>query len=144
MNRMNKMAATGVFALAFLGVDLCAQSVWVVDSLQRVGPTDSPGAATSIALYAAKGESESLQVIAHAPASGLTITDVTASNLTGPNGATISQQNYTFYREYYVDITEPSLNLGGTNQPLGAGWYPDPLIPFTNPSTGQADRKSVV
>ena len=116
---------------------LQAQSAWVVDSLQRVGMTDAAGATTSIALYAGKGEYESFQAIVHAPASSLTITSLTASNLTGPSGATISQQDFTFYREYYVNVTTPSPNFGGTNQPLGAGWYPDALIPFKDPSTGQ-------
>src|ERR1700675_3558246 len=121
------MTTRRVCALILLGVGLLqAQSAWVVDSLQRVGMTDAAGSTTSIALYAAKGEAESFQVIVHAPSSGLTITNLTASNLAGPSGATISEQNFTFYREYYVDVTAPSgPNLGGTNLSMGAGWYPD-------------------
>ena len=118
---------------------LQAQSAWVVDSLQRVGMTDAAGATTSIALHAAKGEYESFQAIVHAPASSLTITSLTASNLTGPSGATILQQAFTFYREYYVNVaTISGPNLGGTNLSMGPGWYPDPLIPFKDPATGQA------
>src|ERR1035438_1291535 len=95
--------------LIVLGFGLLrAQSVWVEDSLQRVGMTDAAGSTTSIALYAAKGEAASFQVIVHAPSSGLTITNLTASNLAGPSGATISQQNFTFYREYYVNVAAPS------------------------------------
>src|ERR1700730_19317952 len=110
-------------AFILLGVGLLqAQSAWVVDSLQRVGMTYAAGATTSIDLYAAKGEAESFQVIVNAPSSGLTITNLTATDLTGPSGATISPQNFTFYREYYVNVTAPSPNFGGSNQPLGAGW----------------------
>src|SRR5450432_1621440 len=99
------MTTRRVCVLIFLAVGLLqAQSAWVVDSLQRVGMTDAAGATTSIALYAAKGEAESFQVIVHAPSSGLTITNLTASDLTGPSGAKISQQNFTFYREYYVNV----------------------------------------
>src|ERR1700746_2392414 len=119
------MTTRRLFAFILLGVGLLeAQSVWVVDSLQRVGPSDAAGSTTSIALYAAKGEAESFQAIVHAPSSGLTITNLTASDLTGPSGATISQQNFTFYREYYVNVATPSgPSLGGTNLSMGAGWY---------------------
>src|ERR1700730_1417589 len=117
------MTTRRVCAFILLGVGLLqAQSAWVVDSLQRVGMTDAAGSTTSIALHAGKGEAESFQVIVHAPSSGLTITNLTASDLTGPSGATISPQNFTFYREYYVNVTAPSPNFGGSNQPLGAGW----------------------
>src|ERR1700694_3161907 len=118
------MITRRVCAFIFLGVGLSqAQSAWVVDSLQRVGMTDAAGATTSIALYAGKGEAESFQAIVHAPASGLTITNLTASDLTGPRGAQITQQNFTFYREYYVNVAPISgPNLGGTNLSMGPGW----------------------
>src|SRR5258708_3740459 len=132
------MRCVYVFILLAVGL-LQAQSAWVVDSLQRVGMTDAAGSTTSMALYAAKGEAESFQVIVHAPSSGLTITNLTASDLAGPSGATISQPNFTFYRECYVNVAAPSgPNLGGSNLSMGAGWYPDPLIPFKDPATGQA------
>jgi len=124
-------------ALAFFGLaPASAQSVWVVDSLQRVGPSDAAGSTSSIGLYAAKGESESLQVIVKAPSNGLSISDVVASDLVGPGGSLISKQNITLYREYYVDVTKPSPDFGTGNRPLGAGWYPDALIPFVDPATG--------
>src|SRR6202049_707281 len=134
------MTTRRVCSFILLGVGLLqAQSAWVVDSLQRVGMTDAAGATTSMHLYSGKGGAESFQAIVQAPASGLTITNLTASDLTGPSGATISQQNFTFYREYYVNVATPSgPNLGGTNLSMGAGWYPDPLIPFKDPATGQA------
>ena len=115
-----------------------AQSAWVVGSLPRVGPSDAPGTATNIWVRAAKGEAESFQVIVSAPASGLSAVNLTASDLIGPGGATISQRNLTFYREYYVYVSKPSPDYGVGNRPLGAGWYPDGLIPFTNPATGAA------
>jgi len=124
-------------AFAFFGlVAASAQSVWVVDSLQRVGPSDGAGSASSISLYAAKGESESLQVIAKAPSNGMSISDVVASDLVGPGGSLISRQNIALYREYYVNVTKPSPDFGTGNRPQGAGWYPDALIPFVDPATG--------
>lgn len=126
-----------IIAFAFFGLTAAsAQSVWVVDSLQRVGPSDAAGSASSISLYAAKGESESLQVIAQAPSNGMSISDVVASDLVGPSGSLISKQNIALYREYYVNVTSPSPDFGTGNRPLGAGWYPDALIPFVDPATG--------
>jgi Domain of unknown function (DUF4091) len=115
-----------------------AQKVWVVPSLQRVGQTDSPGSETRAELWAARGEYESFQIVTHAPNSGLTISDVAVSDLTGPGGQVISKSNLTLYREYYIYISPTSVspNWQGSNQPLGPGWYPDGLIPFVNPATG--------
>jgi Domain of unknown function (DUF4091) len=129
------LGKTGVVFLFGLSA-LNAQSVWVADSLQRVGPSDAPGTSTSAVLYAAKGETESLQLFVRAPSNGMSVINITASDLTDPGGATIPKGNYTFYREYYVDITAASPDFGTGNRPLGAGWYPDPLIPFVNPATG--------
>src|SRR5260370_4170782 len=113
-----------------------AQSVWVAGSMPRIGPSDAPGSASSISLYAAKGEAESFQVVVRAPSSGLSNVNLSASNLVAPGGATISQQSLTFYREYYVYVGSPSPDWGIGNRPLGAGWYPDGLIPFKDPATG--------
>ena len=93
-----------------------AQSVWVVGSMPRIGPSDGPGSASSISLYAAKGEAESFQVVVRAPSSGLSQVNLTASDLTGPG--TISKQNLTLYREYYVYVGQPSPDFGVGNRPL--------------------------
>jgi hypothetical protein len=124
-----------LITLVLLGYSsLFAQSVWVADSLQRVRPTDPAGTGTQVQLYAAKGESESFQVIVHAPAAGLSQVNMSASSLVGPG--TISPANLVFYREYYVNVAQGSPNFGVGNVPLGAGVYPDGLIPFVNPATG--------
>src|SRR5258708_5069517 len=36
-----------------------------------------------------------------------------------------------------MHVNAPSPNWKGSNQPMGAGWYPDALIPFTDPDTGK-------
>ncbi len=107
-----------------------APIVWAIPSLERVGPTDSAGSATSIDLYAAKGETESFQIVVRAPAGGLTNVNVLAPDLGGPQP--------TLYREHYVYLTHGSGDWASNiNRPLGPGWYPDGLIPFVNPATGQ-------
>src|SRR5260370_7084642 len=85
-----------------------AQSVWVAGSMPRIGPSDAPGSASSISLYAAKGEAESFHVVVRAPSSGLSTANLSASNLVGPGGAMISQHSLTSYRETYVSVAPPS------------------------------------
>ena len=113
-------------------------TTWVSPSLSRVGKTDAPGTLSSIALSGARGETVDTQVVVHGPAGGLTNVNVSASALTGPNGATIPASNATLYREYYLTVTGTASYGGGSNPPLGSGTYAEPLIPFNDPETGAA------
>ncbi|HWY07401.1 MAG TPA: hypothetical protein VNY24_11115 [Candidatus Acidoferrales bacterium] len=110
--------------------------VWVTSGLARVGKTEAPGMVSSIDLSGARGETVDAQIIVHAPAGGLTNVNVSAGALTAPGGATIPASNITMYREYYVTVTGTTNYGGGSNPPLGAGTYPEPLIPFNDPETG--------
>lgn len=111
--------------------------VWTTASLVRTGPADAAGTGTTAAISAARGEYESFQIAVQAPASGLTNVNASVSDLSGPHGSAIAKSNFSLFREQYVYVSQSSPNWQGSNQPLGAGWYPDGLIPFTDPSTGQ-------
>jgi len=50
----------------------------------------------------------------------------------------IPRASLSLYREKYVYVSSSSPNWGGTNKPLAIGWYPDALIPFTDPETGKS------
>ena len=109
---------------------------WIAPSLHRVGMNDASNGVTQATLYGAKGAIDSFQIVIPGGSAGFTNTNVTISNLTGPG--TIPSSNFTLYRELYVYVSPGSPNWGGSNQPLGAGWYADPLIPFTDPATGKS------
>ena len=121
--------------IAFRATSGPAFPVWVASSLVRVGSTDPAGTTSVINLSSARGETVDTQVIVQGPAGGLSNVNMSASALSGPNGATIPASSFVFYREYYVTV-QGSFNAGGNNQPLGAGTYPEPLIPFVDPETG--------
>jgi hypothetical protein len=106
-----------------------------VPALTRVARDDAAGTQREITLWAARGESESFQVVVRAAAGGLKNVNVATSDLTGEYGH-ISKASLTLYREHYVQIRHGSPDRGGTNRPLGSGWYPDALIPFTASSGG--------
>src|ERR1700674_4639118 len=120
--------------LALLSALASAQPViWTTNSLIRTGQTDATGSGTQAQLWAGKGEYESFQIVVRGP---VTAANVTVSDLAGPGGAIIPKSSFTLFKEHYVNVSPGSVNWLGTNQPLGAGWYPDPLIPFTDPNTG--------
>jgi Domain of unknown function (DUF4091) len=122
--------------IAFDTISGAAFSVWVTSSMARVGQTDTAGTTSSINLSGARGETVDTQIVVQAPGNGLTNVNVTASALSGPGGASIPASNVTLYREYYVAVKGTANYGGGSNPPLGAGTYPEPLIPFNDPETG--------
>src|SRR5215472_10572668 len=73
-------------------------NVWIAPSLTRVGMSDAPGGETHVNLSAAKGGDESFQIVTQGSSSGLRVTDVTLSDLTGPGGQVISKKQFTLYR----------------------------------------------
>ncbi|HEV3421941.1 MAG TPA: hypothetical protein VG075_16645 [Candidatus Acidoferrum sp.] len=115
---------------------VAAFPVWVTSGLIRVGKTEAPGMVSSIDVSGARGETVDAQIIVHAPATGLTNVNLSASDLTAPDGGTIPAPNITLYREHYVRVTGTANYGGGSNPPLGSGTYPEPLIPFNDPETG--------
>src|SRR2546427_601536 len=137
VHRRSSLIALSLAAVLLTRVPAGAQTgpaVWVAPSLHRVGMTDAPSTDTFAKVAAARNGHAAFQVVVNAPAAGLTNVNLALSDLRGPG--TIPHTSFTLYREYYVNVTTSSPNLGGTNQPLGPGWYADGLVPFLDPVTG--------
>jgi hypothetical protein len=111
--------------------------VWAFGAMERIHPTSAAGATADVHVSAARGEYEPFQVGIRAEGSPLSNVDVTVTALAGPGGATISSANLTLYREHFVEVKHHSPYWGGPVQPLKGRWFPDALIPFVDPSTGQ-------
>jgi len=116
--------------------------VWAVPALARVARDEAAGSQREMALWAARGEYESFQIVVRAPAGGLKNVNVAISDLMAQRGR-ITKASVMLYREHYVQITRGSPDRGGTNRPLGPGWYPDALIPFKTTS-GEALRPAAL
>jgi hypothetical protein len=112
-------------------------SVWIAPSLNRVGMSDAAGGGSKVSILAARNENESFQIIVNGASNGLTNVNVKVSDLEGPKGQVIPRKSFTLYREKYMYVSKSSPKRGGPNDPMGVGWYPDALIPFTDPSTGE-------
>lgn len=115
-----------IAALPVLGEPIA----WVAPSLTRVRPLEAPSATTHINLFAAKGETESFQIIVRAPAGGLSNVNILVPELGGLEP--------TLYREYYLYISPGTTDwYTNRNRPEADGYFPDGLIPFLDPNTGE-------
>src|SRR3954470_22930676 len=83
-------------------------------------------------LAAARGETESFQVVVRAGAEALQDVTVGVTDLTGPEGATIAARDIALFREHFVEVRR-SATPGGA-----PGLYADALVPFRDPVTGKA------
>jgi hypothetical protein len=132
-----------------------APIVWVVPTtLMRVYPTAPAGYGTTVHIFAARGEYQSFQVAIQAPAGGLggvsfSVTDLTSSGEGGPGSESanpmIRRANLTIYREKYITVLEHSPTYNGPpNLPItNVNTFPDALIPFIDPATGQPPLEAV-
>jgi Glycoside hydrolase 123, catalytic domain/Glycoside hydrolase 123 N-terminal domain len=110
-----------------------AMTVYVVNGLTRVRPTDAPpdAAVTIAAIQAARNEYEPFQVVVRAGAGGLAGVDMAVSDLHGEGGTLILRRHVALFREHFIAVVKPS-----PRSREGAGWYPDALIPFERPTGG--------
>ena len=132
------------FVLSFVFLEIedsnsaTVPQVWAQSSLEHILLDTPAGETRNIHLYAARGEYESFQIAIDSPQQELTITDLTITDLKGMGDRSIARKNITLYREHYVNVTKPSPNWRGSKvNSLGKGWYPDGLIPFVDPQTGE-------
>jgi len=126
------VAAAGQVAnLTFAQTD-SPRHVWTFTGLERVLRDSPPGPNTKAMVRAARNEWESFQ-IALRSAKSVRINDIVAGPLRGPSNAALPAGNVHLYREHQLHITVPSYR----NDKFQAGWYPDALIPFRHPMTGE-------
>jgi hypothetical protein len=124
--------------LAFLAILFASSRVyarpilWVAPALSRVGQGDAAKDVGQIVLWAGRGEYESFQVVVRGSSGGLADATISASSLAGPGGRIIPAANIQIYREQYVHVGKGSPDRGGTNRPLGPGWYADALFPVNS------------
>ena len=106
--------------------------MYVVDEFARVRPRDAPGSKRAAVLSAARNEYAPFQIIVRAGTGGLKRVNAVASPLVPKGGKAIPADRITLYREHYIEVRKLSPKSKGA-----PGWYPDALIPFVDPSTGE-------
>ena len=118
--------------------------VWVEEATTKVLKDAEPGAPVA-RIEAAGNEWEGFQVVIRAGEEALEGVTVEAGDLAGPGGAVLAGDNVEMFLEYYVYIEKPSPcdalfglpDCGGIPEYLReSGWYPDALVPFFDPYSG--------
>jgi hypothetical protein len=140
VKKWSHCAAVLAFIVFSPGLVRAQFAVTVAGDLDRYGPTDVLPQNTAYTMSAAKGESESFQIMVTAPAGGLTNVNVVVPNLVGPGGQFIPSSSLTLFREQYIYVSQ-AISSGeavwdAPNLRKGPGWYPDGLIPFKDPISG--------
>lgn len=125
--------------LVALSTSLAAQAaeepsvgLTVLGPMDRISQHQAAFGKPTAELAAARNEVESFQVVVAAVKGNIRVTGVEISELVGPAGARIAKENLKLYREEYARV-----RLSTPGAELPPGLYPDPLVPFVNPVTGQ-------
>jgi len=114
------------------GDALADWQVWTISDTRRVLRDEAPGKTIEVKLAAARNETVSFQILMRSdqPIKGIT---VEPGDLKGPNGALIAAKDARLYRQHQLELKEATYR----NDAFKPGWYPDPLIPFCHPVTGE-------
>ena len=113
-------------------VALADWQVWTLAETRRVLRDEPAGQSAEAKLAAARNEVESFQILVRStePVKGIS---VEAGDLKGPKDAVIAAKDARLYRQHQLEITQGTHR----NDAFKPGWYPDPLIPFRHPVTGE-------
>ena len=127
-----------ILIATFLVFDACVKAaekvtvkLTVLNSMERIAQNQEPVGETQVHIKAARNEVESFQVAVSAIDENIKVVKVAVSELSGKDGK-ISKENIILFREEYVRARKSS-----PRAELPPGLYPDPLVPFINPVTGE-------
>lgn len=104
----------------------------VLSGMERIGQDQAPFGSPEATLQAARNEVESFQVVVAAVGGNLEVVRAEISDLVGEGGAKIGADSVRLFREEYVRVRKST-----PKAELPPGLYPDPLVPFLNPETGE-------
>ncbi len=126
-----------IIFLYFCSFSLSAQlKVIAIDESFKLRKNDSiPAAAVleiqpqqGIHFSGAKNEILAFQIVLKAIEADFENITLSATDLKSKEGV-IESENIKFFNEIYLEVSEPTTQMYGSPSSLGAGWYPDPLLP---------------
>jgi hypothetical protein len=106
--------------------------VWTTADTRRALRGDQAGAGLEASIAAARNEWVSFQVLMRSDSAVKGVT-LEAGDLSGPEGAVLKAQEARLFRQHQIELTVGTARNDG----FKPDWYPDPLIPFRHPVTGQ-------
>ena len=132
MTRFARAFFAAVATMALLGNVRAECDVWVVTQTRRVLRDAPAGSETAVRINAAKNEWESFQILLRSD-TALEGISVEPGDLAGPGGAVIPASQARLFRQHQFELTVPTVR----NDNPKLGWYPDALIPFRHPESGE-------
>lgn len=136
-NRRNRFCIL-LLTLVLLGAEAILRTawagcrVWTLTETRHVLRGDPPGDSLEVKVAAARNEWRSFQILLRADEAMPGIR-VEAAELRGSGGAVLDTKNARLYRQHQLLLKTGTYR----NKAFKPDWYPDPLIPFANPVTGQ-------
>jgi hypothetical protein len=106
--------------------------VWTLTETRHVLRSDPPADGRTVNLGAARNEWVSFQILLRAEAPVKSVS-LEAGDLTGPRGTALRRADARLYRQHQLHLEVGTYRNDG----FKPDWYPDPLIPFRHPMTGQ-------
>ncbi len=104
----------------------------VLNSMERILQHEAPFGAPTVEIGAARNEVESFQVVVAALQGNVRVTRAEVTDMVGEGDAKIPADCVKLYREEYVRV-----RMSTPRAELPPGLYPDALVPFINPITGE-------
>ncbi len=104
----------------------------VLHPMERILQHEPPFGAPAAEIAAARNEVESFQVVVAALTANLQVTAAELTELVGDGDAKIPADCIQLYRQEYVRV-----RMSTPRAELPPGLYPDALVPFINPITGE-------
>jgi hypothetical protein len=116
-------------------------SVWTQGVSRKIQPTTAPGSGTAVSVATYRDAWASWQLVVRGNAGILQqVTVAVDADLTDGMGHTLTKDNVTFFREYFINLGGLHSNTGTLpvpeSSPTGDSNVPDPLIPLIDPYTG--------
>lgn len=132
MNWQNLGLALSIIAGLAPAAGRADWSVWTSTATERLLRDAPPGQNQAVELAAARNESESFQVFLRSDAAVKGV-NLQPGDLVAEGGAVLPASQARLYREHQFELTQPTHR----NDQFQPGWYPDGLIPFNHPLSGE-------
>ena len=120
-----------------ISVSSTTNTVWVstITHTARILRDEWLDSGPGVHLFAAKNEWESFQILVRSNETIHRLT-VEPEDLIGPEGFTLEAADANLFRQHLMEITVGTYR----NKAFRPGWYPDALIPFRHPLSGEKLR----
>jgi hypothetical protein len=120
---------TGPASNLSIGADL---HVWTLTRTERVLRSNSPGDSHEVKLAAARNEWESFQILIRSDQQ-IKGVRIEAGELRGPDRTVLDTSHAYLFRQHQLHIEAGTYR----NEGFKPDWFPDPLIPFQHPVSGE-------